>query len=73
MAGNPDDSVGGDLCALHVFLYQYAGGDLEWIQYGVLVGMEAVQKEKKTDYGLYNQRGYHWPAPAGYENLGKNN
>jgi len=52
---------------------QMYGGDLEWIQDGALVGTEAVQKEKKTDYGLYNQRGYHWPAPAGYENLGKNN
>ncbi|MDY3851220.1 MAG: hypothetical protein SOZ46_10425, partial [Bullifex sp.] len=24
------------------------------------------------DFGLYNQRGYHWPQPKGYSNKGKN-
>lgn len=47
------------------------GPDTDWIKNGELVGTEAVYIEK-ADYGLYNQRGYHWPPPEGYSNLGKN-
>ena len=47
------------------------GDDLQWLQDGKLVGFQPVFAEK-TDYGLYNQRGYHWPQPGGYSNLGKN-
>jgi arylsulfatase A-like enzyme len=48
------------------------GEDLKWIKEGKLVGFEAGFFERKADYGLYNQRGYHWPAPNGYSNIGKN-
>lgn len=48
------------------------GGDLAWVQNGKLVGFEPGEYQPKADYGLYNQRGYHWPAPAGYTNQGKN-
>ena len=47
--------------------------DLEWINDGKLVGFEASKEFKPTpDFGLYNQRGYHWPQPKGYSNKGKN-
>ena len=47
--------------------------DLEWIKEGKLVGFEAPKDFKPTpDFGLYNQRGYHWPQPKGYSNKGKN-
>lgn len=39
--------------------------DLNWIKDGELVGMERGVNRKKPDYGLYNQRGYHWPPPVG--------
>lgn len=47
------------------------GEDLKWIKDGAFAGFEAVFSPK-ADYGLYNQRGYHWPAPTGYSNIGKN-
>lgn len=47
--------------------------DETWIREGKLVGFEAPSSFiPKIDFGLYNQRGYHWPAPKGYSNLGKN-
>ena len=47
--------------------------DETWIREGKLVGFEAPSSfTPKIDFGLYNQRGYHWPAPKGYSNLGKN-
>lgn len=49
------------------------GTDETWISEGKLVGIEDKPFVKKADYGLYNQRGLHWPAPTGYSNLGKNN
>lgn len=47
--------------------------DETWIVDGNLVGIQDKPFSEKADYGLYNQRGLHWPAPAGYSNLGKNN
>lgn len=46
--------------------------DLEWIQDGKLVGFDAGEFKPSTDYNLYNQRGYHWPAPSEYHNIGAN-
>ena len=51
---------------------QLYGKDLEWVKDGRLVGFEAPVYKEKADYGLYNQRGYHWPTPTGYSNKGKN-
>lgn len=48
------------------------GQDLNWIENGVLVGFTPSTDKGKPDFGLYNQRGYHWPAPSSYSNLGKN-
>lgn len=48
------------------------GGDLAWLKDGRLVGFEVPDYREKPDYGLYNQRGYHWPTPTGYSNKGKN-
>ena len=49
------------------------GDDLRWIRNGRLVGFEAPEKlTPKPDFGLYNQRGYHWPQPKGYSNKAKN-
>lgn len=49
------------------------GKDLEYIKEGRLVGFEAPEIfKRKVDFGLYNQRGYHWPAPKGYSNIGRN-
>lgn len=47
------------------------GSDLEWIQDGKLVGIPAHPFKTSPDYELYNQRGFHWPAPSGYTNAGK--
>lgn len=47
------------------------GADLAWIEDGRLAGAR-FEAGGKHDYGLYNQRGYHWPAPMGYSNIGKN-
>lgn len=51
---------------------QLYGADLDWVRDGCLVGFQAPVYKEKPDYGLYNQRGYHWPAPTGYSNKGKN-
>lgn len=49
------------------------GPDLDWIRDGKLVGFESPETfVNKPDFGLYNQRGYHWPQPKGYSNKGKN-
>lgn len=48
------------------------GSDLEWIKDGKLVGEPASEKKFKPDFGLINQRGYHWPVPSAYSNKGKN-
>lgn len=53
-------------------LQELYGGDLAWVWDGKLAGFEPGEYRPKADYGLYNQRGYHWPAPAGYTNQGKN-
>ena len=47
------------------------GDDLKWIAAGKLTGMEAPIYKTSPDYELYNQRGWHWPAPQGYMNAGK--
>lgn len=48
------------------------GDDLNWIQAGSLVGKPNKEFIPLSDVGLYNQRGYHWPAPGSYKNLGAN-
>ncbi len=48
------------------------GSDLDWIEDKEFVGFNFPGKAKAPDFGLYNQRGYHWPAPTGYSNVGKN-
>lgn len=48
------------------------GSDSEWIENGTLVGLEPPKTAGAPDFGLYNQRGYHWPPPTGYSNIGKN-
>ncbi len=48
------------------------GTDSAWIAEGQLVGAEDKPYKVQPKYGLYNQRGLHWPAPTGYSNLGKN-
>ena len=49
------------------------GKDLEWLdENGEFVGFEPDTSRKNPDFGLYNQRGYHWPTPGSYSNIGKN-
>ena len=48
------------------------GNDLAWIKDGELTGFVPGEYHSKADYGLYNQRGYHWPTPGGYSNQGNN-
>jgi len=48
----------------HLVQHLY-GSDLEWLNDGKLVGLEAPAFKKKADYKFYNQRGYHWPPPTG--------
>ena len=48
------------------------GGDLNWLQDDQFCGIPIGKMNQKIDFGLYNQRGYHWPTPHGYCNLGKN-
>lgn len=49
------------------------GEDLTWLKDGKLVGFEAPEFKSSPQYSLYNQRGYHWPAPKeGYSTIGKN-
>ena len=55
-----------------LMISQMHGVDLDWIRDGRLVGFPAPEYHEKADYGLYNQRGYHWPTPSGYESKGKN-
>jgi len=56
-----------------ILVSELYGNDLEWIKDGRLIGYKAPDTyNPKIDFGLYNQRGYHWPAPKGYSNLGKN-
>lgn len=38
-------------------------GDEDWVENGILVGVTNYHVKKKTDFGLYNQRGLHWPPP----------
>lgn len=47
------------------------GCDLNWIQDGKLCGFPAGDFSVSPDYGLFNQRGLHWPTPSGYGNSGK--
>ncbi len=47
------------------------GSDLEWIQNEKLVGIKPHKTDSLPDFGLYNQRGYHWPTPVAYTNQGK--
>ncbi len=43
------------------------GEDLGWIVDEKLVGLDAsAAVPQKLDFGLNNQRGYHWPTPSGY-------
>ncbi|WHP81606.1 sulfatase-like hydrolase/transferase [Edwardsiella anguillarum] len=40
------------------------GGDEKWVQDGKLVGLPSESfDEPSIDFGLYNQRGGHWPVP----------
>ena len=53
-------------------LSEMYGSDMQWITDGVLTGITAKMQNDTPDFGLYNQRGYHWPPPDGYCNKGKN-
>ncbi len=55
-----------------ILIQELYGDDLQWVKNGKLTGIRAVSDVQAPDYGLYNQRGYHWPPPSGYHNLGKN-
>ena len=48
------------------------GSDLDWIVDGELRGFDPPSSSSSPDFGLYNQRGYHWPPPGGYSNIGRN-
>lgn len=48
------------------------GSDIDWLKDGKLVGVDDLKFEEKADYAMYNQRGFHWPAPSGYKNIGTN-
>lgn len=49
------------------------GEDLKYIENHKLVGfVPPLEYKEKVDFGLYNQRGLHWPPPTGYSNKGKN-
>ncbi|MBQ7063993.1 MAG: sulfatase-like hydrolase/transferase [Firmicutes bacterium] len=63
-------AVRDELCK--IMMSEFYGSDMEWIRDGVLVGMPEEKQPSKPDFGLYNQRGYHWPVPQAYSNLGKN-
>lgn len=39
------------------------GEDLKWIKDGKLMGIKPGEPIKEADFGLINQRGYHWPPP----------
>ena len=43
---------------------QLHGMDLDWVHDGCLVGYPAPEYRPTPNYGLYNQRGYHWPPPT---------
>ena len=43
---------------------QLHGMDLDWVRDGCLVGYPAPEYRPTPNYGLYNQRGYHWPPPT---------
>ena len=46
------------------------GCDEEWVRDGKLAGYPEEPFVPAPDYELYNQRGYHWPPPGGYTNIG---
>lgn len=48
------------------------GSDTAWLKEGEFQGFEPAAHPLEADFGLYNQRGYHWPPPSGYSNLGMN-
>jgi len=48
------------------------GSDFDWLKDGDLIGFGEKAFSPKPHYGLYNQRGLHWPPPSGYSNVGKN-
>ncbi|MDA3949044.1 MAG: sulfatase-like hydrolase/transferase [Spirochaeta sp.] len=51
---------------------EFYGDDLSWVTNGELQGRPNRAFDPPLDIGLYNQRGYHWPPPAGYKNVGGN-
>ena len=69
-----DGKYAGILSALEEKLTsELYGDDTRWIEDDRLVGFAAPEKFiPAPDFGLYNQRGYHWPQPKGYSNKGKN-
>lgn len=47
---------------LNILIRELNGSDLNWIKDGKLVGIPVSQaNSNKIDFGLSNQRGYHWP------------
>lgn len=50
------------------------GEDVAWVKDGHLAGNPYIGQEqiRVMDYGLYNQRGFHWPPPKEYSSIGKN-
>lgn len=70
-ADEPDYSKIRDRLETYLISQLY-GDDVNWAVDGKLVGCPAPDFVRKPDYGFYNQRGYHWPTPANYQNVGKN-
>lgn len=47
------------------------GDDFAWVCDGKFIGVKEPEYKMAPDYELYNQRGWHWPAPQEYTNAGK--
>jgi arylsulfatase A-like enzyme len=62
LAGSPIVTKVQERLTQHL-ITEFYGGDVAWVQAGVLVGLPDRQYTPRPDRGLSGQRGIHWPPP----------
>ena len=63
-AGNPEYARVREKL-ISFLIKNFYGGDEAWADGSRLIGLPCEDDQPQTDYGLYNQRGGHWPPPTG--------
>lgn len=69
LAGKPEYAEKQAQLTEELIAHLHGEEDLSWVKDGKLVGFDAGTFAPPPSYGLFNQRGLHWPPPDDYQKM----